>query len=74
LFIEIPAVLYLVIWFVSQLFNGLFALGAAGTVTAYGGVAWWAHVGGFVTGLVLVKLFEWRRTYPRWHADEYWPW
>lgn len=73
-FVEIPAVLYLVIWFVSQLFNGLFSLGAAGTVAAYGGVAWWAHVGGFVAGLVLVKLFERRRAYPRWYADEYWPW
>jgi membrane associated rhomboid family serine protease len=47
-FVEIPAVLYLVFWFVSQLFNGLFSLGAAGAVAAYGGVAWWAHVGGFV--------------------------
>ena len=50
--------------FVSQLFNGLFTLGAAGTVDTYGGVAWWAHVGGFIIGLLLVKFFERRRYRP----------
>jgi len=73
-FIEIPAVFYLGFWFVSQLFNGLFALSVAETISTYGGVAYWAHIGGFMAGLLLVKLFEQRRTYPRWYADEYWPW
>jgi len=72
-FIEVPALLFIGFWFVSQLFNGLFALGIAGSVDTYGGVAWWAHVGGFLAGLLLVKVFE-RRRYRHFHADEYWPW
>ena len=75
-FVEIPALIYLGMWFVSQLFNGLFALAAPGVIGTYGGVAWWAHVGGFVAGLLLVKVFERRREryYYVWYPDEYWPW
>jgi membrane associated rhomboid family serine protease len=51
-FVDLPAVLFLGIWFLLQFFNG--AASAAGG----GGVAWWAHVGGFVAGIVLLKLFE----------------
>lgn len=70
-FVEIPAVVYLVFWFVSQLFSGVLSLGAQ----AIGGVAYWAHVGGFVTGLLLVKLFARRpRVHYRWYPDEYHPW
>jgi len=71
-FVEIPALFYLGFWFVSQLFNGLFSLAMAGPVGTYGGVAWWAHVGGFAAGLLLVGVFarRVRRAYP----DEYWPW
>jgi membrane associated rhomboid family serine protease len=57
--IEVPAAIFLLFWFVSQLFSGLFALqGAAGS-----GIAWWAHVGGFVFGMLAVGLFAQRRTY-----------
>lgn len=73
-FVEIPALIYLGMWFISQLFNGLFALAAPDILGTYGGVAWWAHVGGFVAGVLLVKVFERRRTYRVWYADEYWPW
>ncbi len=74
-FVQIPALLYIGFWFVSQLFSGVLSLTAAESVETYGGVAWWAHVGGFVMGLILVKLFEDRRTYsPHWNADEYRPW
>ncbi len=73
-FVEVPALIYLGMWFLSQLFNGLFALAAPDVIGTYGGVAWWAHVGGFVAGLLLVKLFERRRTYRYWYPDEYWPW
>ena len=72
--IEIPAYVDLGLWFLSQLLNGLFALSWEGSMASYGGVAWWAHVGGFAAGLLLVKVFERRRTYRHWHADEYWPW
>lgn len=72
-FIEVPALIFIGFWFISQLFNGLFALSIGGAVHTYGGVAWWAHVGGFVAGLLLVRLFQ-RRRYRYFYADEYWPW
>ena len=50
---QLPALLVLGFWFVLQLFNGLLAFG----MTQMGGVAWFAHIGGFVAGLVLVRLF-----------------
>ncbi len=56
--IEIPAAIFLLFWFVSQLFSGWLTLqGASGS-----GIAWWAHVGGFVFGMVAVSLFTQRRT------------
>ncbi len=57
--VEIPAPLYLLFWFISQLFAGLFSLEGA-----VGGVAWWAHVGGFIFGMLTVRLFARRRIYP----------
>ena len=63
---QLPALLVLGFWFVLQLFSGLMSFG----MTQTGGVAWFAHIGGFVAGLVLVRLFtlgrrqdheEWRR-------------
>jgi membrane associated rhomboid family serine protease len=48
-FIEIPAVIYLLLWFAVQLYAGLEEGGRAGM----GGVAWWAHVGGFMFGVAL---------------------
>lgn len=53
--VEIPALIYLGFWFISQLFNGIFALTAA-DVFQTGGVAWWAHIGGFVFGLLVIRL------------------
>jgi membrane associated rhomboid family serine protease len=56
--VELPALVMLGIWFLEQFLFG--ALSLADTAQT-GGVAWWAHVGGFVSGLVLVGLFEDRR-------------
>jgi membrane associated rhomboid family serine protease len=70
-FIEIPAVIYLGIWFISQLFSGLASLGAQ--AGQWGGVAWWAHIGGFVFGLLTARLFAARRQPQRWFPDEYFP-
>ena len=53
--IELPAVIFLGIWFLSQVSTGLFASGAA---QGGGGVAWWAHAGGFVAGILLLPLFR----------------
>lgn len=47
--VPIPAVFILVYWFVLQFFSGVSSLGASAT----GGVAWWAHVGGFLVGLLI---------------------
>lgn len=49
--IEVPAIIFIVVWFVIQVFNGVAFLG--GTANA---VAWWAHIGGFLAGAGLVKL------------------
>ncbi len=60
LFIEIPAFFYLGFWFLTQLLSG----GLAETGGQAGGIAWWAHVGGFVAGLILVRFFIRRQTAP----------
>jgi membrane associated rhomboid family serine protease len=52
--IEIPAFLFLLFWFGMQIYSGLFS--AQGS-----GIAWWAHVGGFVFGVVMVSFFAVRR-------------
>lgn len=52
-FVQLPAWLFLGFWFASQVFSGLFeTLGAP-----VAGIAWWAHVGGFLAGMFLVRLF-----------------
>jgi len=52
--IELPAYVFLGFWFVLQFFQGAFSIvGPA----AGGGVAWWAHVGGFLAGMGLIHLF-----------------
>lgn len=57
--IEVPAAVYLGFWFVSQFFTGFATI--ARDTSEEGGVAWWAHVGGFIAGVVLVKLMSIRR-------------
>ena len=61
-FIEIPALIVLGFWFIMQFFSGAASLAAASANA--GGVAWWAHVGGFVIGMILVGLFP-RKDRPR---------
>ena len=51
-FIELPAFLFLGVWFLFQF------LSAAGASAQAGGIAWWAHIGGFVFGVIFLKLFE----------------
>jgi len=57
--IELPALLVLGLWFLLQLFYGSAEL--AQPVSGGGGVAYFAHIGGFVFGLILIKLFADRR-------------
>jgi len=54
LFIEIPAFFYLTLWFLIQLASGAMVSAESASM---GGVAWWAHIGGFVVGVVLWPLF-----------------
>ena len=54
--VEIPALVVLGFWIVFQVLNGLLTLGVQ-----VGGVAWFAHIGGFVAGLVMVIPFSRRR-------------
>ena len=51
--IEIPAFLFLLFWFASQIYSGLFAIQGGGS----SGIAWWAHIGGFIFGVVMVSFF-----------------
>jgi membrane associated rhomboid family serine protease len=60
---EIPAVILLGYWFIIQLFSGLGSI--AQTNLSDGGVAWFAHVGGFLAGMVLVKVMGTRERYYR---------
>jgi membrane associated rhomboid family serine protease len=53
----LPAVVVLGLWFVLQLFEGVMSFGG----TDVSGVAFWAHVGGFVAGMVMVKLMPTQR-------------
>jgi membrane associated rhomboid family serine protease len=71
-FFEVPAVFYLVLWFLINLFSGTAALAGPQQV---GGIAFWAHIGGFVSGMLLCRLFV-RRRRPS-QPDEYgleWAW
>ena len=54
---EVPAVVFLLIWFLLQILSGLTAFGAQT-------VAWWAHIGGFLAGMLLVFWFR-RNSTPR---------
>ena len=67
--VEIPAFIYLILWFIIQFFQGTLSLfaGAAGG----GGVAWFAHVGGFLAGLAVARRIRRRRR--RTFEDDLWP-
>jgi len=67
-FFELPAVTFLMVWFLTQLFSGTLAMAGPEHV---GGVAWWAHVGGFTAGVVLHRLFISRSRSRDIHLDEF---
>ena len=58
---EIPAIIILGLWFVLQLFSGVGSLGVR-DAQDMGGVAYFAHIGGFVIGIVLIALLGGLRT------------
>ncbi|MGO9480393.1 MAG: rhomboid family intramembrane serine protease [Candidatus Kryptoniota bacterium] len=54
---DIPAFVFIGFWFLLQFVGGLQTLG----VDTTGGIAWWAHVGGFVAGILMVPVFKKKR-------------
>jgi len=54
IFLELPAYIFLGYWFLLQFIYGTFSLGAVDSGAVAGGVAWWAHVGGFLVGILLL--------------------
>jgi membrane associated rhomboid family serine protease len=56
--VEVPALIFLVFWFITQLYSGLFMVEGG----AASGIAWWAHIGGFIFGMLMVSFFARRRT------------
>jgi len=54
--IEVPAYVFLGFWFVLQFFSGTSSL--LSRAEQYTGIAWWAHIGGFVGGIVLLFVFR----------------
>ena len=59
--IEIPAFFFLGFWFLQQFLAGTLSLAQTAQT---GGVAWWAHIGGFLAGLALVSLLQNRKRRP----------
>jgi len=59
--VEIPAVFMLLYWFVIQFFSGVGSIGYSHL--SQGGVAWFAHIGGFVAGMILILLMGTRDPY-----------
>ena len=66
---QVPAFVAIGLWFVFQLINGL---GVLGSGSQAGGVAYAAHIGGFIAGLLLIKVFEIGRRPPdRYYEREF---
>lgn len=63
--VEIPAFFFIGFWFLMQLLGGTAQLGRVNPFS--GGIAFWAHIGGFLAGILLLKLFlpRWRIRRPR---------
>ncbi len=68
----VPAVVFLGWWFILQFFNGTLSL--LTTPAAAGGIAWWAHIGGFVFGALLCSVVKVRQFYRRRYVDDEMPW
>jgi membrane associated rhomboid family serine protease len=54
---EVPALIFLGFWFLIQFLSGVASLSSA-AYSSSGGIAWWAHIGGFVSGIVLVSFLR----------------
>jgi len=61
--LEIPAALILAYWFILQFFSGLGSIGYS--QVSQGGVAWFAHIGGFIAGMILISTMSTKDRYRR---------
>lgn len=59
--VEIPAFFFLGLWFLVQAVNGVGSLTAQAARGEMGGVAWWAHAGGFASGFIAIWFFKKKR-------------
>lgn len=66
-FFEISAYAFMLVWFYGQLFSGLASLANPMSV---GGIAWWAHIGGFLAGILLRPIFDLRLKYKNHYIDD----
>ena len=57
--VELPAFIFLGVWFLMQFFSGMLTLGLGTAQTA--GIAWWAHIGGFLSGIFFILLLKGRK-------------
>ena len=73
-FIEIPAFVFLALWIGLQFISGASELASHAQGQDVGGVAHWAHIGGFIVGLILIVLIPKnpRRRTPSWHDRRPW--
>jgi len=65
---EIPAAFLLLWWFAIQFFSGFGSLGS--NDYSGGGTAFFAHIGGFIAGMLLIRLFTPRKRFRAWYANE----
>jgi membrane associated rhomboid family serine protease len=65
--LAIPAPFYLLFWFAMQFLNGFESIGERNYTG--GGVAWFAHIGGFVAGMLLIRLFPSRQRWRHWYEE-----
>jgi len=56
--VEIRAALFLPVWFLMQFFSGFLSLAAARGTQEVAGIAWWAHIGGFLFGAVVAGSYR----------------
>jgi len=63
--LDIPAAFLLLYWFAIQFFNGVGSIGG-GSQVARGDVAWFAHIGGFIAGMLLIMVMPSQRRYREW--------
>lgn len=66
--IYIPATVFIVIWFCLQLIGGIGSANRAGDV---GGIAFWAHIGGFMAGLIIANYFDSKKNHRQKSANGY---